>query len=263
MPRRLRPQPHPLRRAARRLNRTQIPARTRRRSGGRAAVRRRVPRLPLKEKTLVWHLYQAAIAGPRHLLTTSATRTTSRCATCSKRSSRSREAIDRSDARRDRALHQAVLDQHRPVQQPDRAQVRASVHAGRVRRRGARRGARRARVSRCASGETLDALLARLRPMFFDPDVDPMVTSQDAARRQGHPHRERQQPVRRRDDEGPRGVRGAYPLNSRLVKRDGRLVEEVYRVGGRYGAQIAAIVGHLEAAMPFATEPMARRAARA
>ena len=33
-----------------------------------------------------------------------------------------------------------------------------------------------------------------------------------------------------------------HPLNSRLVKRDGRLVEEVYRVGGRYGAQIAAIV---------------------
>ena len=26
-----------------------------------------------------------------------------------------------------------------------------------------------------------------------------------------------------------------YPLNSRLVKQDGRLVEEVYRVGGRYG----------------------------
>ena len=34
-----------------------------------------------------------------------------------------------------------------------------------------------------------------------------------------------------------------YPLNSRLVKRDGTLVEEVYRVGGRYGVQIEAIVG--------------------
>ena len=42
------------------------------------------------------------------------------------------------------------------------------------------------------------------------------------------------------------------------MKRDGALVEEVYRVGGRYGAQIAAIVEHLEAAMPFATEPMAQ-----
>ena len=30
------------------------------------------------------------------------------------------------------------------------------------------------------------------------------------------------------------GFEEQYPLNSRLVKRDGRLVEEVYRVGGRY-----------------------------
>ena len=49
------------------------------------------------------------------------------------------------------------------------------------------------------------------------------------------------------------GFRERYPLNSRLVKRDGRLVEEVYRVGGRYDAADPAIVRHLEAAMPFAT----------
>src|SRR5204863_2520063 len=30
------------------------------------------------------------------------------------------------------------------------------------------------------------------------------------------------------------------------------------RVGGTYGAQIDAIVAHLEAAIPYATEPMAR-----
>ena len=36
-----------------------------------------------------------------------------------------------------------------------------------------------------------------------------------------------------------------YPLNSRLVKQDGKIVEEVYRVGGRYGSQIAAVVKHL------------------
>ncbi len=34
-----------------------------------------------------------------------------------------------------------------------------------------------------------------------------------------------------------------YPLNSRLVKKDGQVVEEVYRVGGRYDKAIAAIVG--------------------
>jgi dipeptidyl-peptidase-3 len=48
-----------------------------------------------------------------------------------------------------------------------------------------------------------------------------------------------------------------YPLNSRLVKR-GTLVEEVYRVGGRYDAEIRRVVQHLEAAVPHATEPMAK-----
>ena len=46
-------------------------------------------------------------------------------------------------------------------------------------------------------------------------------------------------------------------LNSRLVKRDGTLVEEVYKIDGRYSSQITEIVKHLEAAIPFATEPMA------
>src|SRR5262249_25018989 len=47
-----------------------------------------------------------------------------------------------------------------------------------------------------------------------------------------------------------------HGLNSRLVKTGGRLVEEVYRVGGRYGAAIARIVGHLRDALPYAPPPM-------
>jgi dipeptidyl-peptidase-3 len=47
-----------------------------------------------------------------------------------------------------------------------------------------------------------------------------------------------------------------YPLNSRLARGGAGLVEEVYRVGGRYDAEIRAIVGHLEAAVPFATQSM-------
>ncbi len=53
-----------------------------------------------------------------------------------------------------------------------------------------------------------------------------------------------------------KGFTEKYGLNSRLVKRNGTLVEEVYRVGGRYDAQIRAVIGHLEAAMPFATPSM-------
>ncbi len=55
------------------------------------------------------------------------------------------------------------------------------------------------------------------------------------------------------------GYQEQHPLNSRLVKKkDGKIVEEVYRVGGLYGKPLAAIVQHLEAAIPFATEPMAK-----
>ena len=54
------------------------------------------------------------------------------------------------------------------------------------------------------------------------------------------------------------GFEEQYPLTSRLVKVSGQLVEEVYRVGGRYHDQITEIVRHLEAAVPFASEPMAK-----
>ncbi|GIT67606.1 MAG: hypothetical protein Ct9H300mP25_10780 [Acidobacteriota bacterium] len=55
-----------------------------------------------------------------------------------------------------------------------------------------------------------------------------------------------------------------YPLNSRLVKREGTLTEEVYRINGdgRYANQLREVVRHLEAAVPFATQkwqPQSRR----
>jgi dipeptidyl-peptidase-3 len=53
------------------------------------------------------------------------------------------------------------------------------------------------------------------------------------------------------------GFEEKFALNSRLVKRDGALVEEVYRVGGMYDRYIREIVRHLGAAVPFATAPMA------
>ena len=56
-------------------------------------------------------------------------------------------------------------------------------------------------------GESLDALLTRLQPMFFDPDVDPIVTNKNPVR-QGHPALQRQQPLRRRLDARPEGVCG-------------------------------------------------------
>ena len=42
------------------------------------------------------------------------------------------------------------------------------------------------------------------------------------------------------------------------MKVDGQLVEEVYKVGGRYSDEISEIIRHLEAAVPYASEPMAK-----
>jgi dipeptidyl-peptidase III len=106
-------------------------------------------------------------------------------------------------------------------------------------------------------GESLDALLSRLEAPFFDLSFDPTCTSKtpgagrdilEASANNLH------QGVTMDDIVG---FDERYALNSRLVRTGDRLVEEVYRVGGRYGKEIAAIVGHLEAAIPYAPERQA------
>jgi len=106
-------------------------------------------------------------------------------------------------------------------------------------------------------GETLDALLDRLRPMFFDSEFDPTVTAKTPPR--GHDiltasANNLYVGVTMKDLEG---VEERYALNSRVVKGDGGIVEEVYRVGGKYSRYIEAIIEHLDAAIANATEPMA------
>jgi dipeptidyl-peptidase-3 len=106
-------------------------------------------------------------------------------------------------------------------------------------------------------GETLDARLDRLRPMFFDSEFDPTVTAKTPPR--GHDiltasANNLYVGVTMKDLEG---IEERYALNSRVVKGDAGIVEEVYRVGGTYSRYIEAIIEHLEAAIAYATEPMA------
>jgi dipeptidyl-peptidase-3 len=107
-------------------------------------------------------------------------------------------------------------------------------------------------------GETLDQLLTRLEPMFFDASFEPSVTNKmpgDGEDILTGSANNLYVDVAMQD---LRGFVEDHPLNSRLVKQDGRLVEEVYRIGGRYSRHIEEIVRHLDAAIPYATEPMAR-----
>ena len=106
-------------------------------------------------------------------------------------------------------------------------------------------------------GESLDAMLTRLGPMFFDANVDPIVTNKTPGAGRDILTASANNLYSGVSLADLKGFTERYGLNSRLVKRDGRLIEEVYKIDGRYGAQIANVVKHLEAAVPFASEPMA------
>jgi dipeptidyl-peptidase III len=106
-------------------------------------------------------------------------------------------------------------------------------------------------------GETLDALLTRVEPLFFDPDVDTIVTNKTPGKGKdilSSSANNLYVGVSMADLET---FEEKHPLNSRVVKEGDRIVEEVYRVGGKYDKEIRAIVGHLEAAVPYATPTMA------
>jgi dipeptidyl-peptidase-3 len=105
--------------------------------------------------------------------------------------------------------------------------------------------------------ESIAALIERVAPMFLDADFEPMVTCKT--------------PGLGRDileasaNNLYDGVTMAdldafdekHPLNSRVARREGKVVEEVYRVGGLYDAEIARIVLHLRAAVPLAPPSLA------
>jgi dipeptidyl-peptidase III len=107
------------------------------------------------------------------------------------------------------------------------------------------------------AGESLSDLLSRLERAFFDPDFDPIVTSKTPGAGRDILQASANNLYRGVTMADLEGFAERHPLNSRLIKRDGRLVEEVYRLGGRYDGYIREIVRHLRAAVPFATEAMA------
>ena len=112
-------------------------------------------------------------------------------------------------------------------------------------------------VFRTREGESVEQLGRRLAPYFLDASIDPMVTSKtpgpdgDILRASAN---NLYSGVAMADLEG---FVERYPLTSRLVKRNGQLAEEVYRVGGLYGDYLQRIVQHLQAAIPFASPQFA------
>jgi len=211
--------------------------------------------LPLRQKTLIWHLYQAALAGRDIYF-----------------DQKHENALEMRD------LLEAILTHSQGVDSATRKEIerytklfwinngpynnltarKFVLKTTPVQLKAAARAAAKAGASFPArGGESLDALLERLEPMFFDPDFDPIVTNKTPPPGQDILTASANNLYSGVSLADLAGFTEKYGLNSRLVKRDGRLIEEVYRINGRYAKEIAAIVRHLEAAIPFATEPMA------
>jgi dipeptidyl-peptidase III len=108
-----------------------------------------------------------------------------------------------------------------------------------------------------APGERVDDLLMRLHGAFFDRDFEAVVTCKSPGEGRDILEASANNLYVGVTMNALDGFVERYPLNSRLVRRNGELVEEVYRIDGRYSHQIARIVTHLEAALEFAPPPTA------
>ena len=212
--------------------------------------------LPLRDRTLAYHLYQAAVAG-RDIAWDQTHR----------------------DALTIRRLVGAVLSNPRGVAAETLAKIRRYArllwlnngpYYTRTKDRFPAEFTRQELVEALAvargNGAALQdagAALARVERFLFDPRVEPLSTNKT--------------PPPGGDillDSGNNLYAGVstgdlehfeeqYPLNSRLVKQEGRLEEEVFRAGralddgweippGRHGARLAEVIRHLEAAAAVA-----------
>ena len=112
-------------------------------------------------------------------------------------------------------------------------------------------------------GENVDQLLAKLARGMFDPSVMPKRSVQSgdadlilASSNNYYGGGINQQEVEAFYAQMKQGQDTiapiSYGLNSRLVKENGEVKEQVWKVGGLYGEAIEHIVAELQAAIPFA-----------
>lgn len=107
-------------------------------------------------------------------------------------------------------------------------------------------------------GESIAQRVERYARMFFDPDFEPMVTCKTPGEGMdilASSANNLYDGVTMADLEG---FEEKNQINSRVIKRDGVLIEEVYKVGGLYDRQLTSIVRHLRNAIPLAPEPFAK-----
>jgi dipeptidyl-peptidase III len=215
------------------------------------------PELTLRDRELAWHLYEAALAG-RDIYY----------------DQRYVHALVMRDALEALFVHRAMLEadvaaalerytklfwincgpyehitSRKFVLELTRGQLQAALE--RVQASGA--------VVPLGTHETPAAFVEAHGPDFLDAAYRPMVTSKNPGPGEDILAASANNLYAGVTTGDLEGFTEAYALNSRLVKdADGDVREEVCRIGGRYGATLARIVSHLQAARAVAPEPTAR-----
>lgn len=113
-----------------------------------------------------------------------------------------------------------------------------------------------------AQGQTVDQFISEIFPVIFNPEIMPMrvnqADGQDLIKTsacnyygEGVTQADAENFYNNMKDPGE-ACPVMYGMNSRLEKKDGKVYENVWRVGGLYGKAIEKIVYWLEKAEPFA-----------
>lgn len=212
--------------------------------------------LPLKEKTLVWHLYRAALAGRdiyydqrhrhnlgiRHLLEQILRHPSGVPAATLAELQRYTKLFWLNTGPYNNLTARKFLlnlDRQRVIEAMEIAAANGADF-------------------RLEQGESIAARVERYARMFFDPGFEPMVTCKTPGEGQdilAASANNLYDGVTMADLEG---FEEKNQINSRLARREGGLVEEVYKVGGLYDRELTNIVTHLRQAAAVAPEPFAK-----
>ncbi|HSR17145.1 MAG TPA: hypothetical protein VLM39_03540, partial [Ignavibacteriaceae bacterium] len=115
-----------------------------------------------------------------------------------------------------------------------------------------------AKMMPLVEGENAESFLKRITQIIFDPDIAPMKVSQDSKNDliknsavnfyEGVTQKEVEDLYNKMQDKNdPRPV--WYGLNSKVVKENGKLAEKTWKIGGMYSPAIEKIVSWLEKAV--------------
>lgn len=116
-------------------------------------------------------------------------------------------------------------------------------------------------------GETVEAFLTRIKPLIYDPKVEPKVVDLRAnVDNVVNSSNNFYEGVTQKEVEAfyskfdTKGNAPSWGLNSKLMKENGQIVEKTWKVGSMYSASIEKIVGWLEKAVTVAENDQQKKA---